>query len=159
MACDFFHEWTGMKFTRVPASGGLRWKNSTNTTGDIIADEPNYIFPFSIEAKNMADIRFEHLIYDVQSDIIKFWKQCWADAKRGNKIPLLLMRYNGLKGGMFFIAMQRSFFEALQEGCLNPILKPRLTYNSSIVISNTNELKKIPFIKVEKLAYKILKIR
>lgn len=154
MACDFFHEWSGMKFTRVPASGGLRWKNTANTTGDIIADEPNYIFPFSIEAKNMGDINFSHLLYDVDSDIIKFWKQCFEDSKRGNKIPMLLMRYNGLKGGMFFVVLQKSFVESL-----GVIFRPRLIYNNGLVITNTNELKKIPFRLVEKIAYKTLKIR
>jgi len=158
MACDFFHEWSGMKFTRVPASGGLRWKNTTNTTGDIIADEPNYIFPFSIEAKNMSEINFQHMIYDVDSDIKKFWGQCWNDAKRGNKVPLLLMRYNGLKGGMFFVVMQRSFYDKLVE-MEDTINLKRLTYNQSLVITNTNELKSIPFSRVEKLAYKILKIK
>ena len=157
MACAFFEEWTGKNFTTIPASGGLRWKNTNTITGDIIADEPNYIFPFSIEAKNMAELNFQHLIYNVDSTIIDFWRQCWADGKRGKKVPLLLMRYNGLKGGMFFVVMHKNFYDMLSEAGF--MLRPRLIYNTSLVISNTNELKKIPFKKAEKLAYKFLNIR
>jgi len=157
-ACDFFHEWSGMKFVRVPASGGLRWKNTTNTTGDIIADEPNYVFPFSVEVKNMAEINFQHLIYDVKSDIKKFWSQALSDAKRGKKVPILLMRQNGKRGGfpgdMFFVVLPKKFVDGLEYD-----IKPRIEYNRSFVIFNTRILKLIPYKEVQNLAYKFLKIR
>ena len=43
-------EWTGVKFERVPASGGLHWKKDNRVYGDIVCNDPT--FPFVVECKN-----------------------------------------------------------------------------------------------------------
>lgn len=38
---QFMKEWTGYEFSRVPQSGGLRWKNRTSIAGDVICTDKN----------------------------------------------------------------------------------------------------------------------
>src|SRR5688572_26741286 len=126
LAISWLCSWTGMKFVRVPASGGLRWKNTTNSVGDIICDEPNYIFPLSIEVKFVRDINFEHLLYHRNSKnrkmprIQQFWQQALNDSKRGKKRPFLMMRYNGMPSNTFFIVMGYHDFMALRDMGFEP---------------------------------------
>lgn len=142
LAIQCLTKWSGLKFVRVPLSGGLRWKNTTNTCGDIIADEPNYILPISIEAKFVKEINFEHLVYHrgtkarKTAKIKEFWKQCTSDAKRGKKIPFLMMRYNGMPKDVFFVAMGYNDFNALGI----PDLQPRLQFDKKIFITTTRAL-------------------
>ena len=102
--------WTGFEFGRVPASGALRWKKTDNITSDVICtdDKHSRRFPFSIEVKNYKDINFSHLLLNLKScKIHDFWKQANDDANRGNKIPILMMRYNGMpKSEYFFIVSE-----------------------------------------------------
>lgn len=104
-----FKEWSGWEFSRVPQSGGLRWKKADNISGDIVCSEPNKNCWFSIEVKGYKDINFAHLLYDVDSDIEKFWEQAKSDAKRAQKVPMLWMRYNGLPKDFFFVVMDKRF--------------------------------------------------
>ena len=104
--CSWFKTWTNMNFTRVPASGGLRWKNKNATTGDIICDDERHSrrFLFVIESKTYKDINFEHLILgNKKCKILEFWEQVNDDAKRSDKIPLLFMRYNGMNKNTWFV--------------------------------------------------------
>lgn len=104
--CKWFQQWSGYEFSRVPASGGLRWKNTENITGDIICSDDRYSrrFAFSVETKFHKDINFEHLILgNTKIKVIEFWKQALEDGVRGNKTPLLFMRYNGMPKGTWFV--------------------------------------------------------
>lgn len=106
--CKWWKEWTGFEFSRVPSSGGLRWSRTTDTTGDIIcSDQKHFLkFPFSIEAKNYKDLNFEHLLLDNKNiKILEFWKQAKGDGERGNKEPILMMRYNGMKKNEYFFVL------------------------------------------------------
>ncbi len=114
-------QWTNLEFAGVPASGGLRWKKAENISGDIVCTDALHRFDFSIEVKNYADINFEHLLMpDVQCEILGFWKQCKDDAQRGKKLPLLMMRYNGMKSNLFFVVIKQIHFE---------FFKPYLDFN------------------------------
>lgn len=106
--CKWWKEWTGYDFTRVPSSGGLRWNRTFDTTGDIVcADNKHALkFQFSIECKNYKDINFEHILLGTKScKTVSFWKQALEDAKRGNKVPILMMRYNGMPKGEYFFCV------------------------------------------------------
>ena len=107
--CKWWESWTGYEFSRVPSSGGLRWGRTTDTTGDIIcSDQKHFLrFPFSIECKNYKDINFEHLLLgNKRVKILEFWSQALEDAERGHKIPILMMRYNGMKKGEYFFVVE-----------------------------------------------------
>lgn len=113
----WFKEWTGMDFQRVPQSGGLRWQKADNISGDIIcADyDHNREFPFSIEVKSYNSINFEHLIVNNKTNqVLKFWEQAKDDAKRAGKIPLLFMRYNGMKAGAYFVGCPLSILRKIR---------------------------------------------
>lgn len=104
--CKWFSEWTGYEFSRVPASGGLRWKKTDNITSDITCTDPKHSrkFPFSIECKNYQDIKFEHtLLGNKGCKIRSFWDQAVNDANRGNKVPILVMKYNNMPKGEAFM--------------------------------------------------------
>lgn len=105
--CKWFQSWTGYEFSRVPASGGLRWKKTDNITSDITCTDPDHArdFLFSVECKSYQDIKFEHvLLGNKNCKISQFWEQTTRDAKRGDKIPLLVMKYNNMpKGEAFFV--------------------------------------------------------
>ena len=151
-------KWTSMEFAGVPASGGLRWKKADNITGDVICIDPIHRFDFSIEVKNYRNINFEHLLMpNVQSDIMQvFWPQCIADSKRGKKIPLLMMRYDGIRpGDLFFVAMQYKVFKRLKH-LLKGKAYPYLKYKQ-LVIMNSNVLFKSKYKKVKILTEKIIK--
>ncbi len=111
--CKWWKSWTGYDFSRVPSSGGLRWSRTADTTGDVIcSDKKHYIrFSFSIEAKSYKDINFEHLLLDNKKiKILEFWEQALSDASRGGKVPILMMRYNGMKKGEYFFVIEPKMF-------------------------------------------------
>lgn len=111
--CKWWKDWTGKDFSRVPSSGGLRWKRTADTTGDVICSDNKHFlkFPFSIECKAYAKLDFSHIIKGKNSakgdkpKIIMFWEQAVSDAIRGDKIPILFMRENGQKKGTYIVAM------------------------------------------------------
>lgn len=158
--CKWWKEWTSFEFTRVPASGGLRWKNFAKaTSGDLICADERHgrRFLFSIESKAYKDINFEHLILgNKKSKIRDFWDQCKDDAKRANRFPILFMRYNGMSKNTYFVVMESKVFN---------LLFPTLVifdYNrfhvkgkDNLVIVNSNDLLKFDYIALHKKLKKI----
>lgn len=126
--CKFFKDWSGYEFSRVPASGGLRWKKTDNITSDITCTDPKHArkFPFSIECKSYQDIRFEHILLGNKTcKIASFWKQASDDAKRADKIPILIMKYNNMpKGEAFFMVDKSTALKILTQ--IDKLSKPRL---------------------------------
>ena len=106
--------WTGYEFARTPQSGGLHWKKA-HTSGDIVCIDNIHglRFAFSIECKFHNEVDFSHLIDGTSSKntnkVLEFWKQCKRDANTSNKLPLLFIRKNGMKGDMHFVGMQTDF--------------------------------------------------
>lgn len=147
-------KWSGYDFARTPGSGGLRWKKTDNTTGDIVCTDAKHRFPFSIEVKNYKDINFSHLLYKEKSDIKDFWNQCLEDSVRGYKVPLLLMRYNGLPKTFFFAVLSYQAYRVLR------FYIPKgniLSYNRNIVILSSNDLFNSEYLTICKRAKKLLK--
>ena len=108
VVCKFWEDWTGYEFQRVPQSGGLRWKNTSDITSDVICTDKKHSrrFPFSIECKSHQDIRFEHSLLQLKTAKINdFWAQTKSDAKRGNKLPILFMKYNGMPKDEMFVGI------------------------------------------------------
>lgn len=104
--CKWFTNWTGYEFNRVPASGGLRWKNADNITSDVACTDSKHSrrFNFSVECKNYQDLNFEHILLEKKTcKILKFWEQARDDAARAKKLPLLIMHYNGMPKGEAFV--------------------------------------------------------
>lgn len=107
IAAKVLAKWTGKKFSRTPSSGGLAWKNS-NVKGDVVCTKEGHYFPFCVEVKGYTKIDFSHLLMNIKNcDILDFWSQCVRDARAANKQPLLMMRYNGLPKGFFFICVSK----------------------------------------------------
>ena len=142
----WWQNWSGLEFTRVPASGGLRWNKTDNITGDLIcADQKSSRrFPFSIEAKSYNDIRFEHLILgNKKVKVLEFWKQSKEDAERGNKVPILFLRYNGMAASTWFTIVTMDVFLIWQKlGGKNkyPFAMIKLKEDEGIVLMNSNDL-------------------
>lgn len=158
-ALKVFEEWTGMEFSRTPASGGLRWKKTDNITGDIICTDALHRFNFAIEVKNYRDINFQHLIIpEVHSDIRdEFWIQALHDAKRGKKLPMLLMRYNGLKpSNLFFLVLRYKDFKRFKP------LVPKITSSSYLKVGTMIIIRSTDFFasnykEINELAKRLIK--
>lgn len=84
-------EWTGLKFERVPASGGLHWKQDNRVYGDIVCNMPD--FPFVIEAKCRESWNMDSLI-NGSKEVEKWWKQVTADAEATGKQPVVIFTRN-----------------------------------------------------------------
>lgn len=111
--CKWFTAWTGYEFNRVPASGGLRWKNADNITSDVTCTDSKHSrkFNFSIECKNYQDLNFEHILLEKKTcKILKFWEQARDDAARAKKLPLLIMHYNGMPKGEAFVMFSHDVY-------------------------------------------------
>lgn len=112
--CKVLQEWSGYEFSRVPQSGGLRWKKTDNITGDIICSDPKgaYRFNLSIEAKFHNDFRFEHILLpNAKVKILSFWEQALEDAARADREPMVWMRYNNMPKGLWFIILRTKAFD------------------------------------------------
>lgn len=118
----WFTAWTGYEFNRVPASGGLRWKNAENISSDVTCTDSKHSrkFRFSIECKNYSDLNFEHVLLERKScKILKFWEQARRDAERAKKFPMLVMHYNGMPKGEAFVIVEHGVYTK----CIQPFRK------------------------------------
>lgn len=90
--------WSGYEFNRTPMSGGLRWQEDNNVSGDIVPPA-NIKFPFSIECKKREiDWDFDFLLKKT-SPIWEYYKQSCRDSsrylKKGvKKEPMLVFSKN-----------------------------------------------------------------
>lgn len=103
----WFTEWTGYKFERNRAGSGA-WHSNKDSTSDITCTDEKHAHrcKISIECKCYKDIKFEHILLGNKNcDIIRFWDQAEKDAKRGNKVPILCMRYNSMPAKEFFFVV------------------------------------------------------
>lgn len=112
-----FEDWTGYEFARVPQSGGLRWKATDNITGDILCSDPDHKndYCLSVECKTRESIDFNHLLLPVKNcAILDFWEQSKSDAIRGKKIPIVVMRMNGMPKSTQFIILETRVFNSIR---------------------------------------------
>jgi len=102
-------------------------------------------FPFSIEVKARKEIDFEDLLLPHKSEIMKFWEQSVADAKRVDKTPMVLMRRNGMPKESFYVIIPYSVFSLLSN-LLN--LHNYINYGNQVVISYSEDFLKLIMIDV-----------
>jgi len=152
IAAKLIAKWTRKEFARTPSSGGLNWKSS-HSKGDIVSTTEGFYFPFCIEVKHHKEINFEHLITPNIKNIkiLEFWEQCNRDAQRANKIPLLIMRYDGLPKEFFFAVIPKEFYTF----CVEPFCTSD-NFNSLIFTNETLSLAIMPLEKMLKISYKTM---
>lgn len=148
MAVKLLETWTGKKFARTPASGGLQWKSSM-AKGDAVCTVEGHYYPFCNEIKFYENLNFQHLLYLPDCDIIKFWNQCQRDAKECSKCPMLLMRYNGLPKDFFFIGIPpKIYYLYFQKALKRPV-----TFHIEaldLMIFTTPDLLRVNYKKIRK---------
>jgi hypothetical protein len=146
--------WTSKKFAKSPASGGLNWKTS-NVAGDVVCCTEGHYFPFVIEGKSYAKIDFSHLLTPGIKDIeiLKYWAQAKGDAVKVNKIPILMMRYNGLPKNFWFLVIEIDFLLYLQSKGL-VFNRPSIMFASEdrklgLVIMRSTDFFKFPYKEIK----------
>ena len=148
----WFQEWTGFEFSRVPASGGLRWQKQDDINGDVICTDKRHgrRMTLSIEAKSYKDINFEHVILgNKRTKILEFWEQTQASAKRANKIPILFMRYNGMPKGIYFVVVRIDTYNIINN--IRELLEPHFIDKvNNIVIMNSKSIKLTNYLTLHK---------
>jgi hypothetical protein len=97
--------WWGCDFHRVPASGGLHWKDDNRVSGDVVAP-PNANFPFNIECKKHEGWNFEQVIKGT-GDVVDWWEQCTRDSGKFDQTPLLVFSKN--RSPIYFMVRYEDF--------------------------------------------------
>lgn len=159
LVAKLIEDWTGKKFARTPSSGGLQWKASM-AKGDVVCTTEGHFFPFCLEVKNYRNINFEHLLYNPKgSDILKFWEQASRDATLAKKVPMLLMRYNGLPRNLFFIVIPTNFISgAVKHNLkLDGILLNYQAKELNLTICKSTDFFNIPYSQLRKYTKQWLK--
>lgn len=112
-------QWSGKEFHRVPASGGLRWKDMVETVGDLVCETD---FPFVVETKHLKKVLALNKsgLLRSNSKIFRIWYQCLDEAKRSGKIPILILRENGMKKNTFWIVFSSLIFNEGKAGWTMP---------------------------------------
>ena len=160
--CKWFQDWTGYEFNRVPASGGLRWKKTDNITSDITCTDPKHSkrFKLSVECKSYNDLKFEHILLGNKGcKILSFWEQASNDAIRGNKIPVLIMKYNNMPKGEAFMMVDDRLISLINHQESN-LKKPTMVINTQEHIFGVymlSDIKNINYSLLYKEARKLLK--
>lgn len=109
--CKALTKWVGFEFNRVPASGGLRWKDAEGVTGDLVPEKKD--FPFVIETKFYADFEVKEKLRK-NSKIYNFYSQVCRDIERLQqnknivKYPVVFARKNGM-GKNWYVFFSNDF--------------------------------------------------
>ena len=113
----WLEEWTGVKFTRVPRSGGLRWQATANVCGDLVCEDSSFGFPFTIETKHLANITMGGVLRK-KSKVFTVYEQCKSDCARSGRLPMLILRRNGMPQGEWIIFFEEQVANILMENNL-----------------------------------------
>lgn len=111
-AAKLLSAWTGQDFNRTPASGGLRWLDASRIAGDVVAPS-GFDFPFCVEVKAYKSVEFKARLRKDSIVTQTFWPQCVTDAQRVNKLPLLMVRCNGMDKDAFIVFLHWYCKEAI----------------------------------------------
>lgn len=158
----WFTKWTKFKFERNRLGSGA-WHSNKDATSDLTCTDEKHAHrcKISIECKNYKDIKFEHILLGNKGcDIVKFWEQASKDANRGNKVPILCMRYNSMPSEEFFFIVGKELYPVfrslIKSSNLMAISIPKVN-NVLYVIMASDVLKSIDYKDVHKLAKQVLK--
>lgn len=153
----WFTDWTGFEFSRVPQSGGLRWKKTDNIAGDLVCSDPKHSrrFQLCVESKSYNDLDWDKLFRNKQAKIQQFWEQSKADAERANKIPILFMRKNGMDKNMFYIFINYKTWQCLTQVSTKKFLYPIVhikggELDDRVVLINSNDLYNVDYMLFHK---------
>lgn len=142
-ACaKYLSEWVGVKFVRVPMSGGLRRDDTDKTVGDIIPDttDKTFYFPFTVETKHLKSIAHQRILRS-SSAIFKIWEQPHSDSLRSGKLPMALLRSNHMPAGEYYLIL-----DAAQGGSImalnTPILFSGSNHKFSLIGFKLSDVKK-----------------
>lgn len=130
-ASKVLENWTGKEFARIPASGGLRWHKREGVVGDLMCSTEGHYFPFTVEVKFHEKIDFSQPLFESRKGIklLDFVNQALTDGKRASKEPMLLIRYNGMPKGVFFVGIRRTL---LIRSKVRNLAFPNLTYGKPL---------------------------
>lgn len=106
--CRLLSEWLSFRerddlFWRSSMSGGRatvqfkRGKTNLTQSGDISAIDPlgsKLTDVFFIECKHVKSLKMEGLYLGYETGIADYWKVCCREAKRYNKLPMLIAKEN-----------------------------------------------------------------
>lgn len=157
MVAKWFSNWTGYEFSRVPMSGGLRWKKTDNISGDLTCSDPKHsrYFQLCVESKSYNDLDWDKLFRNKKAQIQKFWEQCKSDSDRANKVPILFMRKNGMDKDMFYVFINYKTWKIIRS-----IHNQKFTYpiviinggelNDKVVLINSGDLQKVDYKSLHK---------
>lgn len=112
MAVDVLKKWTHKKM-KSSSQFGMGGFNFDPHKGDILCYTEGHFFPFTVEVKFYKDINFCQLLQPNLKNvmILDFWDQVAGDAKICKKVPMLMMRFNGLPSDFFFVVIETDFWE------------------------------------------------
>ena len=108
-------KWTSYKFERVPSSGGLGWTNSVQTVGDVVCTEPNVRVPFTFETKSLKSLGLSSHKLRSNSCIFKHWYQCEREGQQAKRIPLFIVRDNGMPKNTWWVFMDYYIWKKLSK--------------------------------------------
>lgn len=103
VAAKFLGEWTGAKFSKTPASGGMHLRNAM-FCGDLVCATEGFFFPFVVETKHLKKVTVKGALRD-NSMLFKIFRQALRDANRIGKRPLCLIRGNGMDAGDYYLVL------------------------------------------------------
>lgn len=133
VASKFMEKWTGVKWTRTPSSGGLRWQDTANVCGDLVCEVQSFYSPIAIETKHYKNLTFSKKLRS-NSFIYTIWEQAKADADRAGKVPFLLLRKNGMDKGNFVVYVSTPLpIEEISVGVIEDVVL--YGYNSEDVLT------------------------
>lgn len=148
----YLSKWTGYQFERVPSSGGLAWKDSVQTVGDVVCTTPNSRVPFTFETKALKKLGLNSPILRSNSCVFKHWVQCEREGIQANRIPLFIVRENGMPKKTWWVFMDYSLFVLLDK--IGFVLQPHFSgqqqdYNFDLVGVHSDDFKTIDYRKLE----------
>lgn len=135
----------GVKFNRVPSSGGLRWKNRSDVIGDITITDEKYKINFVVECKNNNSWDLRGFLNSPENSMLgKFIKQAEDESKRSKKPFHLIVKGNRIKPLVI-----------LQD--INIKIKPIMVFNNKYAIVNFIDFEKYLKANKKSLMFKIAK--
>lgn len=153
MARDVLKKWTHKKM-KSSSQSGMPGYNHDPHKGDILCDTEGHFFPFTVEVKFYKDINFCQLLQPNLKNvlILEFWHQVAFDAHKCQKVPMLMMRFNGLPKNFFFVVVRFNFYIQIKQviGELKTI-----TYQDGkecLVIMDSTDLFESNYKEVKKIA-------
>lgn len=95
----------GVKFHRVPCSGGLHWASDNRVTGDIVPPV-GYDWPYSIECKDRIAALDVHALLSGTSPLFDWYEQAEEDASRSTGMSCPVVVFNVPRKGIYCAMME-----------------------------------------------------